>query len=121
MTSKRRKKRPFDSLTLAYREELWARIGQYAEIEGECTIFDRHPSRNGYGRISIHGVLQAAHRFVYQYVHGALDASAELDHSCYNPACIRIKHLTPRTRSGNAKTRRSHGFHHPGTQRSLRW
>jgi hypothetical protein len=117
-----RQRVPFSELTLAYREKLWARLGQHLRIDGECTLYERHLSGNGYARLSIKGVLQSASRFVYQHVTDEqLPEHIELDHSCYNPACIRIKHLTPVDRSTNARNRRQHGFHFAGSTRSKRY
>lgn len=114
-----RKKPTFADLSTEYRETLATRIGLHAEIDGECTLFSRHVSRNGYGRISVKGVLMAAHRFLYQhYLNEALPDHVEVDHLCHNRACVRVAHLEAVDRSTNAKRRRSHGCHHDGTRRS---
>lgn len=117
-----RRKVPFSDLSPAYVEELWARIGMYAEMEGGCTVFDRHPSSNGYGRISIKGVLRPAHRFVYERAYGEQSDGVEIDHLCHNRACIRLAHLEAVDRGENARRRRHHGFHHEdGSRRSRRY
>lgn len=119
MTKKPRRRVPFSELSLEYREELWERLALYVQIKGECTVFERHQSKNGYGRLSIKGVLQAAHRFAYQHMHGvALDDSIEVHHTCYNRACVRVSHLRAVTRSVNAKHRRSHGFNQQKRKRN---
>ena len=115
-----RRRVPFTELSQDYRDELWTRLGIYMDIKGECTVLYRHPSSNGYGRLSIKGVLQAAHRFAYQYVHGPIGDEVELDHTCHNRACFRVAHLEPVTRAVNARRRRSHGFHFEGSTRSKR-
>lgn len=112
---------PFSKLDPEYVEELWARIGEHARMEGDCTVYDRHHSSNGYGRISVKGVLVPVHRFVYEYAYGEQPRDVEIDHLCHNRTCIRLAHLEAVDRAENARRRRSHGFHETGGTRSKRW
>lgn len=116
-----RVKTPFSKLEPEYVEELWARIGEHARMEGDCTVYDRHHSSNGYGRISVKGVLVPVHRFVYERAYGEQELGTEIDHLCHNRVCIRLAHLEAVDRAENARRRRSHGFHETGGTRSKRW
>ncbi len=47
--------------------------------------------------------LWLAHRWVWTYHHGPIAAGLEVMHSCNNPSCVEIDHLSLGTRQQNAK------------------
>lgn len=58
-------------------------------------------SLHPYGRISVEGRGQGAHRFAYELVHGPLFENAELHHICRNKGCVNPDHLMALTRAAH--------------------
>lgn len=61
---------------------------------------------NGYGRINVKRdkwTSVAAHRWIYEHIHGPIDKSLDMDHLCRNRSCVNPNHLEPVTRSVNIK------------------
>lgn len=74
----------------------------------------------GYGRISIRGVLYAAHRLAYEMAKGPIPADLFVCHSCDNPPCCNPAHLFLGTaldnnRDAQGKGRSSRGERHART------
>lgn len=69
--------------------------------DGDCFVFNRATNEGGYGRIGIPGTDRAmlAHRAVMEHHYGKSDL--EVLHSCDNPPCVRIEHLSYGTRLDN--------------------
>lgn len=55
----------------------------------------------GYGQIRVGGRAYRAHRLAYELRSGPLPRGAILLHSCDNPACINLDHLTVGTQADN--------------------
>lgn len=70
------------------------------------------------GRLNQHGYATAwdneqrrarpTHRLVYEALRGPVDPALDLDHLCYNRACVNPDHLDPVTRLDNV--RRAHAW-----------
>lgn len=82
-------------------EPVPARLNRLSHDEGECRIWDGHLS-DGYGRINIAGQFLLVHRVSYEIVKGPIPAGMEIDHTCFNRACIAVDHLRVATRRENA-------------------
>lgn len=86
---------------------------------GEC--FEWQGSKpNGYGIFMIPGTrkMAQAHRALYIEVHGPIAPGLLVQHSCDNPACCNIKHLSADTplknvRDSVAKGRKLHSGFNP--------
>lgn len=74
-------------------------------VAGDCWKWGG-PLYNGYGKVSYKGHRGPAHRVVYELLVGRIPAGLEIDHLCYNRACVNPAHLEPVTRLENI--RRSH-------------
>jgi CxxC motif-containing protein len=70
----------------------------------------------GYGRFSLNGKVQGAHRVAWEHKNGAIPEGLDLDHQCHNEdttclggfdcphrACVNPDHLEPVTRQTNLK------------------
>jgi len=62
-----------------------------------------HTRRHGYGRVSLEGRTQAAHRVAYEWFVGPIPEGLDLDHLCRNPPCVNPEHLEPVTREENLR------------------
>ncbi|MFZ6801971.1 HNH endonuclease signature motif containing protein [Undibacterium sp. Di24W] len=87
----------FNKLTLE--EKLAAKSKQ----EGDCIVWTGAKFKSGYGMIRIDGKWRRAHRVMYQMVHGAVADDLVVMHSCDNPACINIQHLSAATQLANVQ------------------
>lgn len=83
--------------------------------EGECVVFTGSRLRSGgYGQVS--GTAPdwtplRAHRVVYEHHHGPIPPGLVVMHSCDNPPCVRIEHLSAETHSMNLKDAIDKGRH----------
>lgn len=55
----------------------------------------------GYGRVTIMGRQQSAHKVVYKYYKGPVTAGLQLDHLCRVRCCVNPEHLEPVTQREN--------------------
>ncbi|ANZ49642.1 putative HNH endonuclease [Erwinia phage Wellington] len=69
--------------------------------ESGCHEYDGVKDRCGYGRFKIGKHSLGAHKVSYLTRVGDYDQNLELMHSCDNPACINVDHLTPATHQEN--------------------
>lgn len=71
----------------------------------------------GYGRFIRGGVLYRAARFSYETARGPIPDGMVVRHSCDNPPCVNIEHLSIGTKRDNygdarSRSRHSHGISH---------
>jgi hypothetical protein len=59
----------------------------------------------GYGRISVDGVLQLAHRVSFTWANGPIPDGMLVDHRCHQTACVRPDHLRLATVKQNQENR----------------
>ena len=57
----------------------------------------------GYGRFKIGRRSYAAHRISYEFFIGPIPSGKELDHLCFNKACVNPNHLEPVTHEENVR------------------
>lgn len=74
---------------------------------GDCLIWFGPMNQYGYGRITVQGVRKSAHRYAWELRYGEIPKGRELDHICYNPACVKVDHLRLAARAENARNRSS--------------
>lgn len=74
--------------------------------EGDCIVWDGHVNQHGYGRTNVGGNrLRVVHHLAWERVHGPVPEDMEIDHVCFNRACVNVDHLRAVTRSDNARHR----------------
>ena len=62
-------------------------------IKGDCVIWPRRASPDGYGRITVNGIQRVAHRVLWEKERGLLPEGMCLDHLCRNHGCVNLDHL----------------------------
>ena len=78
------------------------------ETANGCLEFQGSRDKDGYGRFSWtpekgKEILIRAHRWIYQVTHGPLTKNDLIMHSCDNPPCCNIKHLSLGTQKDNVQ------------------
>ena len=68
---------------------------------GPCWIWTASRYRNGYPQFRIGRSMGYAHRWVYEYYHGALDKDMCVDHMCWTRHCVNPAHLRAVTTKQN--------------------
>jgi hypothetical protein len=56
---------------------------------------------HGYGYVNWKGVVQPAHRVVYEFCVSPIPGGLDIDHLCRNRRCVNPEHLEPVTRAVN--------------------
>jgi hypothetical protein len=70
-------------------------FADFVKMVGDCEIWQGEPNKDGYGRYHVDGKTVAAHRYAWELVNGPIPDGVLLMHSCDNPACVKVKHLSP--------------------------
>lgn len=73
------------------------------KTESGCWIWLGALSTGGYGRVSIDGIVQQAHRVSYELFVGEIPNGHELHHTCNERSCINPQHLQPLTHKQHAR------------------
>lgn len=66
-----------------------------------CTEWMASITRDGYGKVKIHGKIYAAHRAAYLIHNGYLPEGKEIMHKCDNKLCCNPSHLIEGTHKDN--------------------
>lgn len=81
-------------------------------IEDENSCWEWQANRivpSGYGRVSIDGLMELAHRVSYVLYKGIIPEGLNVLHTCDNPPCVRPSHLYAGTNSQNIEDSISRG------------
>lgn len=74
--------------------------------KGECLEWTGSKNGKGYGRIRINDRLEMVHRVAFEMTGTPIPEGMEVDHTCFNRACIEPKHLRLANRAQNTQYRR---------------
>jgi len=89
----------------SWEERFWAKVDK----TGECWIWTGYRTKQGYGRYAAYwdsGKQNTmAHRFSYELTNGPIEPGVEIDHKCFNKACVNPSHLRTATRKQNNENR----------------
>lgn len=66
-----------------------------------CFEWELARDKDGYGVVRRNGRTRRAHREMWEQVHGPIPEGMVLLHSCDNPPCIRLSHLSLGTQAEN--------------------
>lgn len=83
------------------------------EWQEDCLVWVGTRCSDGYGRFRAHGRMYGVHRYAWERTHGPIPSKFEIDHTCWNRACVNVAHLRLATRSDNTRNR-SHGSSQTG-------
>lgn len=76
------------------------------ERRGECLLWTGAKTEWGYGRISVGGRIEKAHRYAWKREHGSIPDQMTVDHRYHcDPACVEITHLRLATKAQNTQNR----------------
>lgn len=74
--------------------------------EGDCLVWTGSVNAWGYGRTKTQGGgLRVVHHLAWERVNGPIPEGLEVDHVCFNRACVNVEHLRLVTKSENARHR----------------
>lgn len=73
------------------------------EWSGECLVWTGNINDDGYGQIYVGGGNTGAHRYSWTRKNGPIPKGMEIDHKCWNRACVNVEHLRLATRDENAR------------------
>jgi len=88
-------------------ERLFARVATPGHHPSVCWLWEGYRAPGGYGHLRVGPRHQYVHRVVYALLVGPIPAGREVDHVCFQPACVRPSHLRLATRRQNARGQRS--------------
>lgn len=75
-----------------------------------CIPFLGAKHRQGYGMVNRKDSKEKyAHRYTYEKAHGEIPAGLVVMHSCDNPSCVNLEHLSLGTQQDNIKDRDKKG------------
>ena len=81
------------------------------KAEDGCWYWEGAINSPPYGRISVNGEQQQAHRVVYELFVGPIPKDHDVAHLCQTKSCVNPRHLMAMTRSDHA--RMDHEFRKP--------
>lgn len=84
-------------------ERFWSKVDK----SGDCWIWTAATVANGYGIFRIRPGNRVAHRVSYEWKNGPIPTGYEVDHMCFNRACVRPSHLRLLTHTENGQNRAS--------------
>lgn len=78
-------------------------------VASGCVEWIGGKDKDGYGKISINGKPDRAHRVSYAAHHGAIPAGLFVLHHCDNPPCVNPQHLYAGDQLQNESDKRNRG------------
>lgn len=82
-------------------ERFWAKVNK----TDNCWEWTAYRSPKGYGQLGFVGRVMAAHRYSYELHVGPIPEGIQVDHVCFNRACVRPDHLRLTTPKQNQENR----------------
>lgn len=96
---------------LTLRERFWAKVA----MDDGCWIWSGARTGRGrtlYGKIAVReGVFVGAHRVMWELMRGSIPPGMCVLHSCDNPPCVNIAHLSLGTHADNSAEKVARGRH----------
>lgn len=81
-------------------------IAARSRRDGDCIVWTGHLNQKGYPRFNSGGnKLVLVYRYIWEQANGPIPQGREIDHICFNRACIKLEHLRLSDRVSNTRHR----------------
>lgn len=97
------------------------RFWEKVDLSGECWEWKAARYPNGYGVFGFGRKNFYAHRVSYSAHHGDIPTGMQVDHTCYNRACVNPAHLRLSTVSQNQQNRSGLNSNNTSGVRGVSW
>src|SRR5690625_1905816 len=95
-----------ESVAYAVAETLEESFGLRTEWRGALLSWTGAKDTKGYGRISVNGKMQQAHRYAWERTNGPIPEDMKIDHKNHcDEACVNVDHLRLATTAQNGYNR----------------
>ena len=76
-------------------------LARRVKKNGSCSVWTGYKNHLGYGYIWVDSKSRSVHRYVWEQAYGPIPPGKEIDHKCWNRACVNLDHLRVVSRSEN--------------------
>lgn len=76
-------------------------LNKISVVDSGCWEWLGSQNNRGYGVFWFNSLPTLSHRFIYEYYHGKIENTLEIDHLCRNRDCCNPEHLEAVTHSTN--------------------
>lgn len=92
-------------------KEDFARFWAKTKVDGGCIVWIGGTGRKGYGSFTVNRRQEVAHRWLYMHVvvGKRLPTKMFVMHTCDNPACVKLQHLSQGTAQQNNEDAKNKG------------
>ena len=91
------------------------------ERDGDCLKWTGATGHLGYGVMQFRGSVWPAHRVSWTLEKGETPKGADINHKCWNPACVNVDHLEESSRQENSSYRKGPNFNSTSGVRNVYW
>lgn len=91
------------------------------EWRGNHLIWTGTADSNGYGAITVDGSKVQVHRYAWERVNGAIPEGLVIDHICFTPPCVNVKHLRLATSKQNNENKSGLQSNNKSGHRGVSW
>ena len=111
--------KPLTDLRVVARRDttLRDRLDLHTDRTEDCWVWTAAKNKKGYGYVWDGGKSRLAHCVAYELAYGPIPASLMIDHTCWNPPCVRPEHLRLAT---NKQNQENHAGARSGSRSGVR-